>query len=618
MNSPPQPSPEADPIVRPCDKSYPGTIRLEVNATDLDRRIFDTRQIIPVAQAGAMTLLYPKWLPGYHSPAAPIELFAGLTIRAGSEVLPWRRDPVEVHAFHFQVPEGVAELEARFQFVSPTEEKQGRVVVTPEMLNLQWNAVVLYPAGYFSRGILVEASLRLPPAWQFGCALEVASTDGETTIFTPVPLDVLVDSPMFAGRHFRRIELDANGPVCLNIVADRADQLETTESQIEPHRALIAEADILFGARHYDHYDFLLALSDELGGIGVEHHRSCETATVPGYFIDWDKSATKRDTIAHEYTHSWNGKYRRGADSWTPAFERPIRNSLMWVYEGQTQYWGQVLAARSGLWTRQMAIEALAQTAASYDIRRGRDWRSMSDTTRDPIIAARSPIPWASWQRSEDYYSEGELVWLEVDTLIRELTGETRSLDDFAYAFFSMDDGSYVTRTYDFDEVVRTLNHVAQYDWANFFTEKLEGKGCGAPLAGIERGGYRLTYTDTPSDYGTRSDGVLGTINLMFSIGVTVSNGGVLSEVIWGSPAFDAGLTKGSTLLAVNERDYSADELKRAIAATTRGEPLTLSVKSGKRHRSVDIQYNSGLRYPHLQPIVAQRRLDDILAPRRS
>ncbi len=520
-----------------------------------------------------------------------------------------------MYAFHIIVPEGVAEIEATFQFLSPTNEPQGRVVVTPDMLNLQWNTVVLYPAGYFSRQIQVWATVTLPEHWRFGCALETASIAGNAFTFKPVALDVLVDSPMFAGHHYRRIELDDR--VALNVVADRADLLAATEEQIAPHRALVAEADALFGARHFDRYDFLLALSDELGGIGVEHHRSCETATVPGYFTEWDKSAPKRDTIAHEYTHSWNGKYRRGADSWTPTFEKPIRNSLMWVYEGQTQYWGQVLAARSGLWTRQMAIEALAQTAASYDIRQGRNWRPMSDTTRDPIISARAPIPWASWQRSEDYYSEGQLVWLEIDTLIRELSGGERSLDDFATAFFGMDDGSYVTRPYDFAEVAQTLERLAPYDWTTFLTNRLERKGGGAPLDGIERGGYRLVYRDTPSDYAAALDAVLGSTSLMFSIGMTLSASGALKEVIWGSPAFDAGLTAGSTVLAVNQRDYSADELKRAVAAAADGTPIALAVKSGKRHRTVTIQYAGGLRYPHLEPTAASRSLDDILTPRR-
>jgi predicted metalloprotease with PDZ domain len=612
----PQPARETPPIPQPRDIVFPGTIRLHVDATDVDRRIFCAREVIPVPQAGPMTLLYPKWLPGYHSPEAPIELFAGLVIRAGGEDIRWRRDPVEVHAFHIDVPEGVAEIELSFQFLSPTNPSQGRVVVTPEMLNLQWNTVVLYPAGYYSRGITVDAAVTLPPAWKFGCALRPVSEDDGRTRFEPVSLDVLVDSPIFAGRHFRRIPLDDDA-VHLNVVADRADLLAATPEQIAPHRALVAQADALFGARHFDRYEFLLALSDELGGIGVEHHRSCETATVPGYFAEWEKSAPNRDTIAHEYTHSWNGKFRRGVDSWTPTFDRPIRNSLMWVYEGQTQYWGQVLAARSGLWTPEMAKGALAQTAASYDIRRGRNWRPMSDTTRDPIIAARSPLPWASWQRSEDYYSEGQLVWLEIDTLIRERTNDERSLDDFATAFFGMDDGSYVTRPYDFAEVVATLEAVVPAAWGRFLTDKLEHKGGGAPMGGIEHGGYRLVYRETPSGYGAASDAALGSTNLMFSIGVTLSASGSLNEVIWGGPAFDAGLTAGSTVLAVNGRDYSADELKSAIRSAADGGAIELLVKNGKRHRTVSINYAGGLRYPHLEPVAGARpRIDDILAPR--
>jgi predicted metalloprotease with PDZ domain len=437
MTTLPQPAPEPPPIAQPQDIAYPGVIHLRVDATDLDRHIFRVRETIPVERAGAMTLLYPKWLPGYHSPEAEIELFAGLVLRAGGEELAWRRDPVEVHAFHIEVPEGATKIDAEFQFLSPTSPSQGRVIVTPAMINLQWNTVLLYPAGHFSRRIVVEPSVTLPGGWQFGCALDVATVADDTTSFAPVALDVLVDSPMFAGAHYRRIALDDAAKVHLNIVADTPDLLAATDERIAPHRAMVAEADALFGARHFDRYEYLVALSDELGGIGVEHHRCCETATVPGYFTQWEASAPRRDTIAHEYTHSWNGKYRRGADSWTPSFERPIRNSLMWVYEGLTQYWGQVLAARSGLWSAEMALGALAQTAASYDIREGRRWRTMSDTTHDPIIAARSPLPWASWQRSEDYYSEGQLVWLEIDTLLRELSDETRSLDDFATAFFS-------------------------------------------------------------------------------------------------------------------------------------------------------------------------------------
>jgi predicted metalloprotease with PDZ domain len=588
-----------------------------VDATDLERRIFTVRETIPVDATGRLTLLYPEWLPGYHSPQTPIELLGGLEITAGGARLAWRRDPVRVFAFHVEVPEGVDAIEATFQFLSPTSTAQGRVVVTPDMLNLQWNTVVLYPAGYFARGIKVQPTLRLPEGWQFGCALNPTSTDGGLISFEPVALDVLVDSPMFAGRHFRRIALDDDGAVQLNIVADRPDELEATAEQIEPHRQLVAQADKLFGARHFDRFDFLLALSDEMGSIGVEHHRSCETGTVPDYFTNWQTKFTGRDVIAHEYTHSWNGKFRRGADSWTPSFDRPIRNSLMWVYEGQTQYWGHVLAARSGLWTAPTALEALAETAATYDIRAGRRWRPMSDTTRDPIIASRAPLPWISWQRSEDYYSEGQLMWLDIDTLIRELSDDTRSLDTFAQAFFGVGDGSYATFTYTFDDVVRTLQGVVAYDWATYLIDKLEARRPGAPLDGLKRGGYELVYRSFPSGYSSQVAASAGNLSLTFSLGLSISSSGVLQEVVWESPAFAAALTAGSEVIAVNGRAYSHDEINHAIMDAENGRSIELLVKNGKRHRQVSIPYHDGLRYPHLQRIDGSRaRLDEIYAPR--
>lgn len=389
----PMPPAEAPAIQAPRDVDFPGTIALRVDATDIDRRIFQVTETIPVAAAGEMTLFFPKWLPGYHSPRSPLELFAGLVITAGDLMLAWRRDPVEVYAFHIVVPEGARTIEARFQFLSPTADSQGDVAVTPQTMNLHWNTVVLYPAGYYSRRIMVEPTLTIPDGWSLACALDRARSDGRTTTFKPVALDTLVDSPVFAGRHFHSVDLEDGSAVRLNLFGDRPDLVEPTEDQLAPHRALIAEADALFGARHFDHYDFLVAVSDELGGGGVERHRSAEIVVPADYFTQWDKNASKRSVFGHEYVHSWNGKYRRGYDSWTPSFEVPIRNSLMWVYEGQTQYWGEVLAARSGLMPLDLTLQSLARTAAIYANRRGGVWRPMSDTTRDPIISGRAPQP---------------------------------------------------------------------------------------------------------------------------------------------------------------------------------------------------------------------------------
>ena len=612
----PTPVPEPPPIPYPEDRPYPGVISLEVDATDVARCIFRVRQTIPVEPGGELTLLYPKWMPGFHSPASAIELLGGLEIRAGGERLAWRRDLVEVHAFHVSIPEGAETLDATFQFLSPTSDAQGTIAVTPVMMAVRWGAMVLYPAGYFSRGIQVQATVTLPEGWRSACALEVATTGKDRTTYKPVPLDVLVDAPVLAGRWFRQVDLDDEGTVRLNLVADRADMLQATDEQVRPHRALIREADSLFGARHFDRYEFLTAVSDELGGGGVEHQRSCEIVTPASYFTAWDSNAPKRDVFAHEYVHSWNGKFRRGADSWTPSFERPIRNSLMWVYEGQTQYWGEVLAARAGLWSPQQALDTLARTAAIYDNRPGGRWRTLSDTTRDPIIASRQPLPWRSWQRSEDYYAEGQLLWLDVDTLIRELTGDRRSLDDFARRFFGVENGRTATNTYEFEDVVAVLDGIVSHDWAGLLNDRLESRWVGAPLEGLERGGYRLVYRKTPSEFALATDAVNGLADLSFSIGVTAATDGTLQEVVWEGPAYDCGLVAGSKILGVNGRAFDLEGLRQAVTDAETTGRIDLLVQRGKRVDEAVIRYADGHRYPHLQPIEgARRRLDEIHAP---
>jgi predicted metalloprotease with PDZ domain len=549
-----------------------------------------------------------------------VDRLAGLMIRANGARLEWTRDPVNVYAFHVSVPVGVSALDVEFQFLSAVDQSEGRIVVTPNMLNLQWSSVVLYPAGYFSRQISVEPSVRLPDGWQLATALESVSNGGGVTTFKPVPLNTLVDSPIFAGRYFERLDLDpgASVPVHLNIVADRPELFEVKPEQLAAHRALVQQAYKLYGSHHYDHYEFLLALTDEMGDIGLEHHQSSEDGTVPGYFTEWEKNAGERDLLPHEYTHSWNGKFRRPADLWTPNFNVPMRDSLLWVYEGQTQYWGFVLAARSGLLTKQQTLDVLGMTAAAYDHRVGREWRALQDTTNDPITAMRRPMPWRSWQRSEDYYSEGLLIWLDADTLIRERSGGKRSLDDFARAFFGIENGSYVTSTYTFDDVVKALNGVEPYDWANFLRTRLDEHGSGAPLDGVARGGYKLVYTETPTDYFKSSEAGRMSTDLMYSVGVVIGREGRLADVLWDGPAYKAGLTIGTQIVAVNGIALDADRLKDAITkAKTTADPIELLVRNGDRYRTVRIDYHGGLRYPRFERDASvAARLDDILTPK--
>ena len=383
------------PVPEAKDVAYPGVIRLDVDATDIDRRLVQVRQTIPVTQAGPMVLLYPQWLPGNHSPAGPVANVGGLTFTANGQRLEWVRNTVQPWAYQIEVPAGVSQIEVAFQWLTPIEGNQGRVVVTPEMLNIQWEKALLYPAGYYSRQITFKPTLKLPAGWNYGAGLDTISFENGLATFAPITLDHLADSPVFAGQHYRQIDLDPGGrsPVRLNVVADTAKMLEASDEHIQLHRNLVAQADRLFGARHFNHYDFLLAVTDKLGGIGLEHQRSSENSVDPKYFTDREDTLADRDLLGHEYTHSWNGKWRRPADQMTPNLNEPLQNSLLWVYEGQTQYWGLVLTARAGLMSKQQALDVLAMTAASFQNIPGRQWRAMQDTTNDPIISQRRPQP---------------------------------------------------------------------------------------------------------------------------------------------------------------------------------------------------------------------------------
>jgi len=604
----------------PQDTIWPGQIRLEVDATDLDRHIMTVHEAIPVQKPGELILLYPRFIPGDHGPTGPIADLASLTIEASGKRIAWLRDVVNINAFHVQVPDGADHLDISFQYLSPPTEREGRVEMTPEMIDLAWNSVVLYPAGVFTRGITMQPQVKLPAGWQYATALETAHAADDTAVFKPVPLNTLVDSPLYAGRYFARIDLDPGGksPVHLNIVADRPEDLVMTPDQLAKHRALVQQATKTFGSHHYDHYDFLLALSDQLGGVGLEHHRSSENGVDRPYFSGWDKKAADRDLLPHEYTHSWDGKFRRPADLWAPDFSVPERDSLLWVYEGQTQFWGQVLAARSGLWSREQALDAIALDAASMDSEIGRAWRPLQDTTNDPIINQRRPQSWRSWERSEDYYTEGLLIWLDADTLIRQQTHGQKSLNDFARGFFGINDGSFVTVPYQFEDVVHALNDVMPYDWAGFLRTRLDRTGSGAPLDGLARGGYRLIYNDQASPFLKSMEGRRHAQDFTWSIGLSMGDEGKISLVQWDGPAYRAGVAKGGKIIAVNGLAYDdAGDLESAIKlAHTNKSPIELLVRDGNHFRTLRIDYHGGLRYPHLEKIAgAPPLLDDILAP---
>lgn len=609
QNSAPQPAAIVDTIPEARDTAYPGTITLDIDATDTMRGIFSVKETIPVAKSGHMVLLYPKWLPGKHGPRGEIEKLAGLQISANGKRIPWTRDPVDVFAFHVDVPAGAKKLDLEFQFISATEPDQGRIVTTPNMMSLQFNSMSLYPAGYFVRRIPVKATVKYPEGWSAVSAVPAKAT-GSTYSYDKTDYEILVDSPVLAGRYYKAFPLTPR--VTLDMFAESPEELDAKPEQIDAHRRVVEQAVKTFGTEHYDHYHFLVSISDELGGIGLEHHRSTEIGARPGYFAKWDEAPNSRNVIAHEYAHSWDGKYRRGADLWTPDYRMPMRGSLLWVYEGQTQFWGYVFQARSGLVSKADTLEAYANIMASLDNRQGRQWRPMGDTTNDPVITPRAPKGWVSWQRSEDYYNEGLLIWMEIDSILREKSGGTKSIDDFGRAFFGGRDGDYGEVTYNFDDVARTLNDIVPWDWKKFLGERVNGVSQRAPLKGFERNGYKLVYSDVPNKATPKT-----AVDLAYSLGLSIGPKG-LTGVAWGSPAFDAGITLADEIVAVNGRDYSGDRIKDAVkAAKGSKEPIKLLLKRGERYREVAIDYHDGLRYPHLEKTSeGEAGLDRLLAPR--
>ena len=614
-NSAPQPVPFANTIPEPQDVMYPGTIDLAVDATNTQQGIFTAHETIPVAKAGPMVLLYPKWLPGNHSPSGQIEKLAGLFIRANGKPLQWTRDPVDMFAFHIDVPQGAKKIEIDLQFLSATKGDQGPIVMGKDILRLQWNSVSLYPAGYFTRDIAISATAKYPAGFSAASGLP-SRANGSNYAYQTTNYEILVDSPTLAGRYYKPFVLSPQ--VTLDTFADSPDLLAATPAQVDAHKRLVDQAVKTFGSQHYDNYHFLFSLSDEIGGIGLEHHRSSEDGSKPAYFTDWETQTGARNLLPHEYTHSWDGKYRRGADLWTPNFDVPMRNSLLWVYEGQTQFWGYVLQARSGLVSKQDTLDQYASIMATYDAQPARTWRDLEDTTNDPIISQRRPKGWTSWQRSEDYYQEGLLVWMDVDSLLREKSGGTKSIDDFARAFFGMRNGDYGELTYTFDDVAATLNGIVPYDWSGYLHQRLTEHASGAPIGGFARNGYRLVYTDTASRTFKQGEKARKFTDLTYSGGLQVNATGDITGVTWNSAAFKAGLDVGTQIVAVGDAAYSDDRLKAAITAAKGGKaPVMLTVKSGDTFRTVGLDWHEGLRYPHLEKSGAgDGGLDRLLAPR--
>lgn len=597
------------------------TIQLHVDLTDAPRNIYHAQLHIPV-HAGEISLVFPKWIPGNHRPSGPIGGLTGIQMKAGDHPVLWQRDPVEMYEFHVTVPAGVDSLDVSLDAIT-TEDSAGGggPAASANILDLNWNAVVLYPKGIRSDDVTFVPSVKLPEGWKCGTALEVSRANGSDVEFSPVSLTMLVDSPLIAGTHFRRIELTNPGesPVhVMDLVADSDAALAMSPKDLAAYKKLVAETGALFGARHYRHYDFLYTLSNQVGGHGLEHHESNDSVAAERTLLDPDLDMLQASLVPHEFVHSWNGKYRRPAGLATPNYQEPMIGDLLWVYEGLTDYLGNLLAERSGLLTDEQYRESLAATAAMLDHRTGRTWRPLEDTARSVQTLRIILTPeWQNWRRSLDYYPEGELIWLEVDSIIRQQTHGQRSLNDFCHRFHGGESGPPRVLSYTFEDVVRGLNEVAPYDWARLLRERVGATSQHAPLGGIEKGGWKLVYNDQPNVFMHAAEEKFKFADFTYSLGFSASEDGKIADVIVGSPAHKAGIGPGMRLVAVNERKWSPPVLRAAIKGAQGGnQPIELLVENRQFFKTYSVDYHDGEKNPHLERITGQPDvLGDILKP---
>jgi predicted metalloprotease with PDZ domain len=585
-------------------------IRIAVDLREAPRRIFHARLQIPAAP-GSLTLVYPKWIPGEHMPSGPIADLVGLKFFAGGKPLTWRRDDVDMYAFHLEVPAGADSVEAHLDYLSPVRSSgySGGASATAELAVLNWNLVLLYPQGYKTDDLTFAASLRLPDGWKFGTALPVASESSGEIEFQQVSLTTLVDSPVISGTYFHAVALTPGETSAhrLNLAGDSAAAVAISPELVAHFKQLTAEAGALFGARHYRHYDFLLALSDHVRPSGLEHHESSDNRARARALLDPDIYMQFAGLLPHEFVHSWNGKYRRPAGLATPDYQQPMRGDLLWVYEGLTQYLGDILTARSGLRTPEAYREHLAWVGAYLDHWPGRTWRPLEDTAVAAQILYGRPSAWGSWRRGADFYDESLLIWLEADALIRQQTQGRRSMDDFCRRFHGGASGAPAVVTYTFDDVVAAMNEVAAYDWRSFLRARLNSTGPRAPLGGLEASGWRLVYTDAMNQYLRSVEKASEQTDLRFSIGLILrheentNEDGTILDVIPGTPAALAGIGPDMKLIAVNGRRWSPAILREAVrAAKGTSASIDLLVENVGSYKTYRLDYHDGERYPHL------------------
>lgn len=606
-------------------------ITLHVDLTDAPRKILHATETLPV-QPGPMTLVYPKWIPGEHMPSGPIDNQAGFTISANGQPVKWERDKVDMFTYHITVPPGVTKLDIKMDFLATAAAAgfSSGASTSANLALLSWNSVIVYPftEGMHVSDVMVTPSINLPTDWKFGTALETLGKLDKTAgnyeaSFKTISLEQLIDSPVLAGRWFREIPLatDVTPKHFLDLAGDGPEDIALSQEHIDEFSKLIHETGALYKSRHYGSYHFLVTLSDQVAHFGLEHHQSSDDRVAHNTFSDDNAFIANGLLLPHEFTHSWNGKYRRPAGLATPNYQVPMKGDLLWVYEGLTEYLGDVLAARCGIWSPEIYRSRLA-TVAGYlnDVRPGRTWRDLQDTATMAQVLYMTGGAYDNWRRNTDYYDEGELLWLEADLVIREKTNGKKSLNDFAAAFEGLG-GNTPPKVvpYTFEDVVAGLNAVAPYDWAGFLHKRLDSNEFHAPeVPGIDGlSGYKLVYVDHPNYWSQLGESESGSIDTRFSLGLQATGDGRIADVIVGGVADKAGFGPGMRIVAVNGRAFTPGLLRAAIKdAKGKGPAMEFIVENTGYYKVIRLDYHDGEKYPDLQRVDGtSARLDDILQP---
>jgi predicted metalloprotease with PDZ domain len=583
---------------------------LVVDETQAARQIALVHEEIPV-RPGPLALAYPRWIPGEHGPTGPIQQFAALRVRSGGMILPWTRDPEEIYTIHVEIPANIERITVDFDTLLEN-------TISDHQLLVAWNTVVLYPRGIDKRQLMIEPSILLPANWQQGSSLRVTGQTGGRVNFAPVSLERLIDSPVLAGEFLRIVPLASAWSAELDITGDSQAAIDKADDAhaFAMFGKLIDQDRAMFGFRHWQTLHILVSQSEGRPFDGLEHEDS-------PYNGIGDAGLSKKDQLekyggwllAHEQSHSWDGKYRRPAELYSkPDYQGPERTSLLWVYEGLNQYIGMLLATRAGFNDAAYVQEYLAWNAADFARQPARATTPLVDTATEAWVLRTVDDAWSSLRRGQDYYDEGALIWLRADTVIREQSQDRLSLDDFLRSFFGQRDTGPIVVPYTREDLEASLSSICPFDWHTFFETRVYQVNSKPPTDGLEAAGWRLVYNPTPNS--VYAAVFPDSHDASHSIGIYVKKDGTISDVLPGTPAYDAGLGPHMTLLAVDGRAYSADVLTESIVHPRNGK-ISVIVRNFESVETREIQYAGGIRYPHLERIPGSHDyLTEILAPR--